>query len=76
MFRQSGGQGDLFSLRAGQTPAVRPTPNPQQIAALRGHLNVLPHHQDTDGGHAAYRLQLAEWERRHGQDARVMEETP
>ena len=76
VFGQSGGQGNLFSPRVGQTPAARPTPNPQRIAALRARLNVLPHHQDTDGGRAAYRLQLAEWERRHGRDARVTEETP
>jgi hypothetical protein len=76
VFGQSGGQGNLFGPRVGQAPAARPTPNPQQIAALRGRLNVLPHHPNTDGGRTAYRLQLAEWERRHGRDTRVTEETP
>jgi hypothetical protein len=66
VFGQSGGQGNLFGPRVGQAPAARPTPTPQQIAALRGRLNILPHHPTTDRGRAAYRLQLAEWERRHG----------
>jgi hypothetical protein len=76
VFGQSGGQGTLFGPRAGQAPAARPTPTPQQIAALRGRLNILPHHPNTDGGRAAYRLQLTEWEGRHGRDTRVTEETP
>jgi hypothetical protein len=75
-FGQGGGQGNLFIPRVGQAPAQRATPTPQQIAALRGRLNILPHHPNTDGGRVAYNLQLAEWERRHGRDTRVTEETP
>ena len=76
VFGQSGGQGNLFGPRSGQAPAAHPTPTQQQITALRGRLNILPHHPNTDGGRAAYRLQLTEWEGWHGRDARVTEETP
>ena len=76
VFGQGGGQGNLFGPRAGQTPTAHPTLTPQQIAALRGRLNILPHHPNTEGGRAAYHLQLAEWERKHGRDTKVTEETP
>lgn len=75
-FGRRGGQGNLFNPHAGQTPAARPMATPQQIAALRGRLNILPHHPNTEGGHMAYHLQLVEWERKHGRDAKVTEETP
>ena len=76
VFEQGGGQGTLFTLRVGQAPATCPTPTPQQIAALQGRLNMLPHHPNTEGGRAAYCLQVVEWERKHGQGARATEETP
>ena len=76
VFGRGGGQGNLFNPHAGQPPAARPTATPQQIAALRGRLNILPHHPNTEGGRAAYHLQLVEWERKHGRDAKVTEETP
>ena len=75
-FGWGGGQGSLLSPCAGQTPAAQPTLTPQQITALWGHLNILPHHLNTEGGHASYHLQLVEWERMHGWDAKVTEETP
>ena len=76
VFEQGGGQGTLFTPRVGQAPATRPTPTPQQITALQGRLNILPHHPNTEGGRAAYHLQVVEWERKHGQGARATEETP
>jgi hypothetical protein len=75
-FGQSGGQGNLFSSRTGQGLGQRPAPTPQQITALRGRINILIHHLNTNAGHAAYRLQLEEWDRKHGRETKVTEETP
>jgi len=76
IFGQSGGQGNLlYATRPGQT-APRQPPTPQQTTALHARLNNLIHHPDTDAGRAAYRAQLAKWETKHGQNARVTEETP
>ena len=76
VFGQSGGQGNLFNSRTGQGPGQCPAPTPQQIAALRGRISILPHHPNTDAGHTAYHMQLAEWDRKYGRDTKVTEETP
>jgi hypothetical protein len=76
VFGQGGGQGNLFNQRARQAPNTRPAPTPQQIAALRGRINILPHHPDTEGGRVAYQAQLVEWDRKYGRETKVTEETP
>ena len=72
---QTGGQGNLtFATRS--NPQTRTPMSANQIEALRKRLNVLPHHPDNEAGRAAYQRQLADWDMRHGSQARVTEETP